>query len=473
LGSWRALVRAVLIGAPAVLGQAAAEAQTTDIAKTPPERSPGQTEIRKNRPGDGGTEGPQRPQAKVKPAAQDWPVEVKNQSPPALAPAPDQPKDAKQQTVTATHAEIGGGEALTRFALQLTAGVPYHITKLANPYRIVIDLPEVDFRLPTTAGQDGRGLVRAYRYGLFAPGKARVVIDTKQPVRIRKHAMAAGAADKGARLVLEMVPTDAASYKADVAPPSATRHPEPHNGEDVRKPSAPNAKPVIVIDPGHGGTDPGAVGPGFLEKDVALAVAHQLRMALEATGRYDVHMTRTTDVFVPLGGRVAVSRRKGANLFVSIHANSVARAEVADIVRGAAVYTLSEEASTREAQGLAEKENSADLLAGIDTSIDEVNEVDRILADLKWRETSEFAAEFRGRLLPHLKRTIALSREPAPSAAFVVLRQSDCPSVLVELGYISNAKDAQLLVAPDWQRQVAQSIAAAVNDFFATHSRRP
>jgi N-acetylmuramoyl-L-alanine amidase len=142
-------------------------------------------------------------------------------------------------------------------------------------------------------------------------------------------------------------------------------------------------------------------------------------------------------------------------------------------VRGAAVYTLSEEASTREAQRLAEQENAADLLAGVESRFEAINEVDRILAELKWRETSEFSADFRGRLLTHLKRTITLSREPAPSAAFQVLRQSESPSVLIELGYISNAKDAQLLAAPDWQREVARSIATAINEYFSTKSRRP
>jgi N-acetylmuramoyl-L-alanine amidase len=273
-----------------------------------------------------------------------------------------------------------------------------------------------------------------------------------------------------------MVPTDVASFMVDVGSAEPTRNHEAHAADDLRPgpPAKAGAKPVVVIDPGHGGPDPGAVGAGFREKDVVLAVANRLRAALDATGRYDVQMTRSTDVFIPLGRRVAFSRSKGASLFVSIHANSVpAESTAANIVRGAAVYTLSEEASTRAAQRLAEQENAADLLAGAESRTDAINEVDRILADLKWRETSEFSVDFRGRLLTHLKSATQLSREPAPSAAFMVLRQGDCPSVLVELGYVSNAKDAQLLVSPDWQRQVAQSIATAVNDFFATHGRRP
>ncbi len=206
---------------------------------------------------------------------------------------------------------------------------------------------------------------------------------------------------------------------------------------------------------------------------MVLAVAQKIKRRLDAIDRYDVRLTRTGDVFVSLDQRVKLSREAGADLFVSLHADSIASKTYAPVVRGASVYTLSEQASDEQARLMAEKENASDLLAGIDLNANrEGDEVRSILIDLMKRETANYSADFSRMLTSSMKKTVSLSREPQRSAAFKVLRQTHAPSVLIELGFMSNAADETLMRQSDWQSKVAQSIATAIESFFDKRTAR-
>jgi N-acetylmuramoyl-L-alanine amidase len=363
---------------------------------------------------------------------------------------------------TAQGVRIGGDDKQTRFVMDFDRKVELSAFTLADPYRVVIDLPQVEFQLPKNAGEQGRGLIKNFRYGLIMQGGSRIVLDVKAPVKIEK-AFVMGAEDgQPAKLVLDLTPTDRDSFLRTIALENRTLREAKH--VEAAKPDT-DPRPLIVLDPGHGGIDTGTHGPGGeVEKDVVLAFAKTLREKLEAGGKYRVVMTRDDDTFIPLNDRVRFARSRGASLFVSIHADALPKREgQAD---GATVYTLSEKASDAEAARMAENENRADVIAGVDLT-SEPDDVANILVDLAQRETKTFSLQFAKAAVNELKRSTRLHKKPLKSAGFVVLRAPDVPSVLVELGYMSDKEDLSHLTSADWRTRNAESLSQAIDDFFA------
>lgn len=397
-------------------------------------------------------------------------------------PPGSQPRASSQRVpkiavgAVALAASLEGDASFTSLVLTLTRGAKFATFTLADPNRVVVDLQDVDFKVPPVAGTAGRGLIKTFRYGLLAPGKSRIVIDVTAPVRIEKADIVALRGAETVQLRVSLAPASreeflATAIGASAAVPAAPS-PAIGAGSDASKPRK-GGKPVIVLDPGHGGIDAGTLGSAnTAEKDVVLKFAKLLRDKLRATGRFDVHMTREIDVFVKLDERVRAARALGCDLFISLHTDSVP-AQFAHLnVRGATIYTMSAQDGDARAQKLAEKENLSDVIAGVETLQDEEPEVAGILTDLMRRETTNSTHAFTGTLMNYMKKSTGLSREPHRNAAFKVLRAPDMPSVLVELGFLSNREDEKLLVSPAWQDQVAGAIGRAVETFFAKRVAR-
>jgi N-acetylmuramoyl-L-alanine amidase len=371
---------------------------------------------------------------------------------------------AVEQEVVATDLRIGGDDKQTRFVVDLNRKIDLAAFTLADPYRVVVDLPQVNFKLPAKAGTQSRGLVKAYRYGLIMQGGSRIVLDTKGPVRIEKAFVLDAAEGQPARLVLDLAAIDRAAFMRNI---SLQTRPAHNTGAKPNEPPVKadgDTRPLVVVDPGHGGIDNGTKGSGGeLEKDIVLAFSQALREKLESGGKYRVAVTRTDDSFISLSERVRFARTRGAALFISIHADALPRKE--GLAEGATVYTLSETASDAEAARLAETENKADVIAGVDLTA-EPNDVANILVDLAQRETKTFSMQFARTVVDELKSAARMHKHPLKSAGFKVLTAPDVPSVLIELGYMSTKDDLKQLNSPAWRARTAQAVVKAVEAYF-------
>ncbi len=379
---------------------------------------------------------------------------------------------AESNSAVAKDARVAGDRERTRFIADLSKKVDVHVFALGNPYRVIVDAPDVNFQMPDGVGKEKRGLVTAYRYGLFAPGKARIVLDVSGPFLIDKAFVLEARDDQPARLVVELVPTDENTFLAKLkesrAPEAASAAPSALS----QAPSRPaDAKPVVVLDPGHGGVDPGtSSATGITEKEVVLTFARVLKAKLEATGRYDVFLTRDDDTFLPLRGRVEFAQKKGAGLFLSIHADYFPKQT--DKATGATVYTLSEEASDEEAKALAAKENFSDALAGVELPSDSDGVLANILIDLAQRETQNRSVTFARSIVGELAGKGSLHTRRLRSAGFRVLKAPDIPSVLLELGFLSNPDDEKRLTSDAWRDKTAAAVAELIDVYFAKRIAR-
>lgn len=370
----------------------------------------------------------------------------------------------------------------TRIVLDVGAHVKPKVFTLPNPHRVVLDFPTLTFNTDLSdVNLDARGVVKAMRQGLFKPDTTRVVLDVKTAVDVHVFDIpptTLAGKPRPRRIVIDLTRKTGAAKptikvaKGKVTTPKQANETKPKATAAVpvqQKPapvirktkSKPKGPFIVVIDPGHGGVDPGAVGKKkTYEKHVVLETSKRLKTELEKQPNTKVYLTRTSDKFVKLGDRTAFAQRRDADIFISVHAD----AHHVRTVKGGSVYVLSEKASDKEAARLADNANKGDLFAGLDIS-DEPKEVQNILIDLTRRETKNRSVRLANEVLQDLGKAVHLRKKEALFAGFKVLKAPEIPSILIEMTYLSNLKEEKLLNTSSHQTKIAKAVAAGVKDY--------
>ena len=355
--------------------------------------------------------------------------------------------------VMPTSSDLGDKGGTVEMVLALSQGVPFRLFTLDAPRRLVIDFHEVDWSGFDADGFDRSQIVTGVRVGVVQPGWSRMVLDLDRPMQVKTAALNMNGVD-GAHVILRLTPTTAEAYAADAgAPEGAFVTPAPVASGPVKNRWTGDRPLVVVLDPGHGGIDPGAQRGGVDEADLMLTFAREIKEVLLRAGGFKVVLTRTENVFVPLEARVSIARQAGADVFLSLHADALAEGRAI----GTTVYTLSDKASDLASQKLAERHDRGDLLAGVDLR-DQDDSIALVLMDIARTETAPMTDSLATALVQGLRDSVGVRKRPHLSAGFSVLKAPDIPSVLLEIGFMSSPRDLKRLKDPQWRLSAARGI---------------
>lgn len=374
-----------------------------------------------------------------------------------------------------TNIRIGQQVGSVRIVFDADQKIDYQVFLLDSPKRLVVDV--YDSKIKKTLSSEKNSLISSTRIGELNSTDKRVVFDLQKPVLVKQAFTLEPQKNASWRFVVDLVVASERDFASKVGAKYALSSSSKKTETKVASKSSSSsgwffssdnkAKPksrqkIIVLDPGHGGKDPGAIGAygKTYEKNITLAMGKELKTILEKKG-YKVYLTRSTDIFIPLRQRVKIAQKYKADLFMSIHADSAVNKKA----KGLSVYTLSEKASDKEAAALAERENKVDIIGGVDFS-ENSKEINDILISLSQTDCRNKSSKFAGYMVGEMKKSADLVNDSHRFAGFAVLKAPDIPSALLEMGYLSNKQEEQLLKQSDYRKKLANSATAAVDKYF-------